>query len=97
MYVVLQIILTCLCVFLIKLCDMSVMTRVPNLFFYSQFMTRYFNEIIEKGLPITFVYFVSHASAQALRPIKFTQRFKGNSASILHLIVMKTYDPQRRR
>ena len=75
MYVVLQIILTCLCVFLIKLRDMSVMTRVPNLFFYSQFKTRYFNEIIEKGFPITFVYFVSHASAQVLRPIKFTQRF----------------------
>ena len=97
MYVVLQIILTCLCVFLIKLRDMSVMTRVPNLFFHSQFMTLYFNEIIEKGLPIIFVYFVSHASAQALRPIKFTQRFKGISASILHLVVMKTYYPQRRR
>ena len=32
-------------------------------------------KLSRRRLPITFVYFVSHASAQALRPITFTQRF----------------------
>ena len=33
-------------------------------------------KLSRRRLPITFVYFVSHASARALRPITFTQRFK---------------------
>ena len=33
-------------------------------------------KLSRRRLPITFVYFVSHASAQALRPITFTQRFR---------------------
>ena len=33
-------------------------------------------KIIEEALPITFVYFVSHTSAQASRSITFTQRFR---------------------
>ena len=33
-------------------------------------------KLSRRRLPITFVYFVSHASTQALRPITFTQRFR---------------------
>ena len=33
-------------------------------------------KLSRRRLPITFVYFVSHASAQALRPITFAQRFR---------------------
>ena len=33
-------------------------------------------KLSRRRLPITSVYFVSHASAQALRPITFTQRFR---------------------
>ena len=33
-------------------------------------------KLSKRRLPFTFVYFVSHASAQALRPITFTQRFR---------------------
>ena len=33
-------------------------------------------KLSRRRLPIAFVHFVSHASAQALRPITFTQRFR---------------------
>ena len=33
-------------------------------------------KLSRRRLPITFVYFVSHASAQALRPIPFMQRLR---------------------
>ena len=33
-------------------------------------------KLSRRRLPITFVYLVSHASAQALRPITFSQRFR---------------------
>ena len=33
-------------------------------------------KLSRRRLPTTFVYLVSHASAQALRPITFTQRFR---------------------
>ena len=33
-------------------------------------------KLLRRHLPITFVYSVNHASAQALRPITFTQHFK---------------------
>ena len=43
-------------------------------------------KLSRRRLPITFVYFVSHASAQALRPITFTQRFR---------TTVRCYGPQR--
>ena len=33
-------------------------------------------KLSRRRLPITFIFFVSHAGAQALRPITFTQRFR---------------------
>ena len=40
-------------------------------------MTKYFNVNYREGaFRSPFVYFVSHAGAQALRPITFTQRFR---------------------
>ena len=72
--------------------DMSVMTRVSNfiLWFYLNFLLLLFistlcvvhnlifqRKLSRRRLLITFVYFVSHASAQvSRRPITFTQRFR---------------------
>ena len=40
-------------------------------------------KLSRRRLPLTCVYFVSHASAQALRPITFTQRFRTTRRLIL--------------
>ena len=63
--------------------DMSVMTRVPiysSILIFSTLCIvhdRIFQrKLSRRRLPITFVSFVSHAGAQALRPITFTQRFR---------------------
>ena len=69
---------------LFKQRDMSVMTTVPNsilliLIFSTLCVVHdliFQRRLSRRRQPITFVYFVSHASAQALRPITFTQRFR---------------------
>ena len=43
-------------------------------------------KLLRRHLPTSFVNFVSHASAQALRPITFTQRFR----TTRHLFSAKT-------
>ena len=65
-------------------CPSKLRNRVPN--FYSLILIFstlcvvhdliFQRKLSRRRLPITFVYFVSHASAQALRPITFTQRFR---------------------
>ena len=68
-----------LCVYLFKQRDMSVMTRVPIFIFSTLCVVHdqtFQRKLSRRRLPVTFVYFVSHASAQALRPIRFTQRFR---------------------
>ena len=62
--------------------DMSVMTKVPNFTNFDLLHTVrsswlvhdqvFQGKLSRRRLPITFVFFVSHAGAQALRPITFT-------------------------
>ena len=84
-----------LCVYPFKQRDMSVMTRVPIFIFstlcvvHDQIFQR---KLSRRRLPVTFVYFVSHASTQARKRYDRSglRNVLDNSASILHSVVMKT-------